>query len=385
MEICKLEKCTGCFACKNICPKDAIITVEDKLGKTIPAVDDKICINCGLCRKVCPINYPVKFNTPKFVYAAWSKNENDILLSSSGGVATVFANCVVSDDGIVFGSASINKTVKHMSATSALEIEKLRGSKYVQSYIGNIFREVKEKLISGIFVLFIGTPCQIAGLRNYLCNDFNNLITVDLICHGTPPISYLNEHLSYIIKKSNSWDSVSFRGKYDFILTAYNKNKIVYKKKQNEDTYFRAFLDGLTYRDNCYECMYAKPERISDITVADFWGIDRSKMKHSYDGRISLIMVNTDKGSAFFEKNKDELVWEEHTLAEAMSPVQTNIHHPSIPHNDRKTFEKNYVNFGFEKAVNKTEVGKRIRNNKIKRLTGFHILKKIVKRILNKV
>lgn len=385
MEICKQENCTGCFACKNICPKDAIITVTNKLGKTIPVVDDKICIGCEMCKKVCPVNNPVEYNTPQFVYAAWSKNETDILLSSSGGVATVFAHTIIDNDGIVFGSASIDNTVKHISAISSLEIEKFRGSKYVQSDIGCIFREVKEKLILGKFVLFIGTPCQIAGLKNYLHNDYQNLITVDLICHGTPPITYLNEHLSYVIKPSKSWDSVSFRGKYNYILTAYNQNKIVYQNKQSKDAYFRAFLDGLTYRDNCYECKYAKPERISDITVADFWGIDRSKMKYSYNGRISLVMINTDKGATFFDKNKDKLVWEEHTLSEAMSPEQTNIHHASIPHKDRKIFEENYIKYGFEKAVNKTEIGKRIKINKIKRLSGIHIIKKIVKRVLNKV
>lgn len=377
MSICEKNHCTGCFACKNICPKDAIFTVMDELGKTIPKIDENLCVKCGLCEKVCPINIPISFSYPKAVYAAWSKDKNDRDLSSSGGLATVFAKTTVDENGIVFGAASFEQSVKHISVNSVEKIEMLRGSKYVQSDIGYTFREAKTFLDEGKKVLFVGTPCQIAGLKNFLGKDFSNLTTVDIICHGTPPFSYLDEYLSTISKKAKLWDKVTFRGKYNFFLTAYNDEKILYQNPQNLDLYFKAFLSGLTYRDNCYECIYASHKRISDITVADFWGLDKSSLKNAYDGRISLVMVNTDKGVDLFKKISDKIVFELRSLEEALSPEQTNIHHPTIPHKDRKQFEKIYIDFGFTKAVEKTSIGNQVRKSKFRRILLIRIIRKV--------
>ena len=372
MIICSKEKCTGCFACMNKCPKDAISIDIDELGKTVPVINLKKCVECGVCKRICPVNNPVEKYEPKKIYAAWSKQEKDIRLSSSGGAASVFARRVIADGGKVFGAACIDANIAHVKIEKEEDIEKIRGSKYVQSNIGLTYRAVENDLIDKKTVLYTGTPCQIAGLRKYLGKEYVDLYTVDLICHGTPPTAYLKEHLDTVLKNHKCWDHLAFRGEYNYILTVYHGNKILYKQPSELDTYFRAFLDGLICRDNCYKCIYANKNRVGDITVADFWGIDRNIMEHHYDGRISLILINSKKGDKLFERIRNELVWEEHSLAEAMSPEQTNIHHPTVPHKDRGLFETIYKNKGFEAAIKATQVGKNIQRLRIRRfLKGF--------------
>lgn len=365
MQICEREKCTGCFACMNICPKDAITVQTDVLGKTIPIIDENKCISCGVCNKVCPVNCAVEQKMPEHTYAVWSVDEYDCKFSSSGGAASVFARRVLENGGAVYGAASIDGAVKHIKIADVSELEMLRGSKYVQSSIGYIYRDVKNELKNGRKVLFTGTPCQIAGLKGYLQKENENLITVDLICHGTPPETYLNEHIQDVTNNSQ-YDSVAFRGKYDYYLTVENKGKIKYQRKRDLDTYFQAFADGLILRDNCYSCRYACPDRCADLTIGDFWGIDRSTLKNPYKGRISLVMTNTKKGMDFFEECKDRFVCEERTLKEAMNPEQGNLLHPSVPHNERQFFVRNYPVFGFEKTMKKTKLGKAVNKNYIK-------------------
>lgn len=367
MIICPEKDCTGCFACMNICPKNAISVGTDKMGKTIPRVDSAKCVDCRLCQKTCPANNPLVRCEPKNVYAAWSKNEQDIRLSSSGGAASVFSRKILQEGGVVFGAAVIDGMVSHIAIENEDGIEKLRSSKYVQSDIGYAYRKVKCDLLDGKPVLFTGTPCQIAGLRNFLGKKYENLYTVDLICHGTPPNSYLREHLASVLGKHKEWDRVTFRGEHNYILTVYRGNQIIYQKSNELDTYFRSFLNGLIFRENCYSCLYANEKRVGDITVADFWGIDRKKMEHPYDGRISLVLINTERGERLFDKVKDNMIWEKHTLAEAMSSEQTNLHHPSIPHKDRALFEAIYIKQGFETAVKKTEIGRNIRRTEIRK------------------
>lgn len=369
MELCKISDCTGCLACMNVCPKDAIAVVEDKLGKTIPYIDKGKCISCGLCRRVCPELNKQQFNRADCSYAVWSKSEKDIRLSSSGGAASVFAKIVIKNSGVVYGCASCDGTAKHMSVETIDDIDKLRGSKYVWSDIGMIYRDVQLKLNEGRMVLFTGTPCQIAGLKGYLCKDFENLITMDIICHGAPPIAYLKTHINNKIGNS-SFDSFSFRGEYDFFLTVRHKDKIIYKKKREMDEYFVAFSDALTYRDNCYSCRYAKPDRVSDITVGDFWGIDRDSLKTSYKGRISVVLPNTIKGRAFFDECKDGLIYEKRTFDEAANSTQGNLLHPSIPHSKRDVFMRSYIKYGFDDAIKKVGIKNIVRRNRNKYIVG---------------
>ncbi len=363
----------------SACPKDAIFVSYDEYGAAYPRIDSDKCIECGICRKICPANEKLPLKRAPHSYAAWSEYEPE---SSSGGIAAVMSKHVLSMGGAVYGAAVTERRTKHIRVTEETELQKLRGSKYVQSDIGLIYRDVKLDLEGSICVLFIGTPCQVAGLKAYLRRDYENLITVDLVCHGTPPHKYLEEHLDKQTK--GNWDSYSFRGRYDYVLTAYKDRKITYQKSKNEDLYFHAFLKKIICRENCYNCFYARPERVSDITIGDFWGLDRSTLKEIYKGRISLVLPNTEKGTAFFECIKSQMVREKRTLEEALNKKQVNLIHPTKPNKERDDFLNYYMQFGFLSAISKTSIRKEVRKNRLKKSIPFRILRK-AKRTMSRI
>ena len=219
-------------------------------------------------------------------------------------------------------------------------------------------------------------PCQIAGLKNYIGREYLNLVTVDLICHGTPPMKLLRDYLDE--STNGDWDCVSFRGQYNWMLTAYFEDKIVFQKERNLDPYFKAFLEAMIYRENCYSCPYAQSSRVSDITIGDFWGLNRNTLSIPYTGRISLVLLNTSMGYKFWEQCQDQFVWEKRLFDEALNKEQSNLLHSSIPHKDRDKFKKNYLTKGFAKAVMCTSIGWTIYKYKIrKRLLDITIIKKL--------
>lgn len=356
--ICKTEDCTGCFACMNICPRNAISIERDILDKTVPKIDAKKCIDCGLCKKVCPVNTKPVFNKAECAYAAWSKDPDDLNKSASGGIAAVLTRAILNSGGCVFGAASVERETRHICVTTIDEAEKLRGSKYVQSNISFIYRQVKEKLEKEIKVLFIGTPCQVAGLNSYLGKKHKNLLTVDLICHGVVPHKYLQEYLDK--KSKGKWDTYSFRGVNDSYITAYQNGVIKYKRYAEHDIYYGGFYNGLFFRENCYQCEYSSCQRVSDITIGDFWGIDRSTLKRKYNGKISVVLPNTEKGHSFWKCIQDKFYSEQRTLEEAANKLQTNLRKPSPKHQERDFFVKNYPKYGFIKTVKRTQLGRKI-------------------------
>ncbi len=379
MAICRETLCTGCFSCMSICPTNAISVKSDVYGKTIPSIDQTKCIECGACVRSCPINKEIDCYMPMYAAAAWSKTKRDVAKSSSGGVGTVFARQIIIGGGVVYGAASVNRVVKCIRVDDLKDLDLLRGSKYVQSYTGTIFQQVKRDLAKGTTVLFIGVPCQIAGLRTYLKGDYENLFTVDLICHGTPPFQYLKEHVDQHV--ALPWDSVSFRGERDWFLSVYGQSELLYSNYKDYDLYFKAFLERLSFRDNCYQCPYAQPKRCADITMGDFWGIDRTAMRHPYDGKISLVLINTPRGEQLWNQCETELVWEERPMEEAVNPTQGNLLHPSVPHEERELFLRNYPTLGFEGAVSATKLAKKVKWEKRKTF----IYRSRVIRILRKV
>jgi len=380
MQICESKNCTGCFACMNACPQDAISVVLDLYGQTVPYIDAEKCISCGLCQKICPMNHEPALQLAERAIAAWSKNDQDVSLSSSGGAAAVISRTILQQGGVVFGASCYNAKTRHICIQSVDSIDLLRGSKYVQSEIGQVYREAKAKLQAQQPVLFIGTPCQVAGLKSYLHKDYEKLVTVDLICHGTPPHKYLEQHLNHLVGEKK-WDSYSFRGKLNYHLVVYHKHQIIYQQQQWQDEFFSAFSDKLIFRDSCYSCRFARPERVSDITVGDFWGIERSTLKHPYTGRISLVLPNTEKGGFFFEQCKDALIWEERSLKEAMNEAQGSLLHPSVPHKERDIFLQLYPSIGFERAIQKTQLGKQVVRNRRKAALRNTIPVKILRKV----
>lgn len=313
------ERCTGCGACAAVCPKNCIEMRPNKLGRLAPKIHKKQCIDCELCEKTCPQNLPPKVAYPTDCYVAWSKSEEDLRKSASGGVGAVFAKRQLEQGGVVYGcDYSPHGELRHFRLADATDLQRIRGSKYAHSVAWESFAEIKTLLQIGTKVLFIGTPCQVAALRKFLKKDYDTLITVDLVCHGTPPNAYLVKHLQERGIQLPI-DRITFRGEYDQMLTVWKNSNIIYQKKWQEDAYFAAFYDNMISYDSCYTCQYASKERVSDITIGDFWGLGALKTIAPGNERPSLVLINTDKGESFFEKAQMMLTWERREVDEGIS------------------------------------------------------------------
>lgn len=377
MELCDTSKCTGCMACMNACPKEAISVGYDKLLKTIPVIDNTKCVNCGMCRKVCPALNETKYHMADVCLAAWIYDKEDQKTCSSGGVATALSKFVFQNGGKVFGcdfDADFNLTIR--PADNLDDIEKFKKSKYVQSSTGDSYKKVKEYLEQDLEVLYIATPCQIDGLLHFLNKDYEKLYTIDIICHGVPPIEYLKQYISFLKKtyKIKQIDDISFRGDNEFYFSAASNHEKVYYEKSYFDLYYESFLRSVTYRDNCYSCRYARKDRVSDLTIGDYWGLDKSSLHESYQGRISEILVNTAKGKALLDKAGDYLYTEQASLKVAIDH-NDQLSHPSVFPSDRKVFIEAFDG-DYIKASYKTVIGKRIKKVIMKKklkgvLTGF--------------
>lgn len=369
MQICKLEQCTGCFACEAICPKQAIIAVEDEYGKTIPHIEKEKCVKCGLCTQVCPVQKPREIRYPGKCYAAWTKSDYDREHCASGGIATGIGRHFIEQGGVVFGSkyTGVDELKCEITmATTMEELEDFKSSKYVQVSTGDSYQKAKEQLDLGRKVLYVGTPCQIGGLLNFLRKDYENLTTMDLICHGVPPMKYLKEYAESVTDEKVT--RITFRGKNDFMICMYRDEKTekndvpCYRQHFYKDYYYEAFLKSLTYRDNCYQCQYAKTQRVSDITIGDFWELNRDTLEHHYEGRISEVLINTPQGENIFLQCGKYFVYEERELQEAVAGNEQ-LRTPSTPHPDYKIFKDTVKSHGFTRAVKATHVKATIRKN----------------------
>lgn len=319
----KKKDCCGCGACLNACPKDAISMYQDEYGYIYPKIDQGKCVECGLCTQSCRFSNS-KTVVPRIVYAAANQNYNEIMNAASGGVFTAVATEFLKKGGVVFGATLLfmdgHVNPKHIQINSVDELWKLQGSKYVQSEIGLTYREANKYLQAGQSVLFSGTPCQIAGLKSYLKKDYEGLYTVDLICHGVPSGVLFDDYIQYKNKmlggkainfkfrdKSRGW---GMNTSLEYIKA--NQKKIIYTPARLE-SYCSLFLDGVTYRENCYSCPYAKSERIGDITVGDYWGVENAHPELANDPAfeeskgISCILVNSEKGQELCNSAKETL------------------------------------------------------------------------------
>lgn len=389
-QICKKSDCSGCCACVNICPKGCITMERDEYGVYLPVIDQKECVNCGACEKVCPVNHRPEQRMAEKAYAAWHLDENVRKKSASGGAAAAFYQTILEDGGVGFGTCfddKLNLTIQ--PAYSAEEIEAFKGSKYVQAFAGYSYREAKKNLDSGKSVLFIGTPCQIAGLKNYLRKDYDNLVTVDLICHGVPSIEYLHKHVKHVEETvGKKADRVTFRGEYSFRMVLYQNNQVIYNEDGFLDNYFAGFVNGLFYRANCYECPYACEKRVSDITIGDFWGLgEEAPRSYAIGDGVSVILPNTEKGQQFFDKAKDKLFVDERPLSEAING-NTQLHHPSEKHKNYELFKELYRKDGFEEAAKecvKDDVRRRKKECRTqKRMRVINKCKRVCKKVIGK-
>lgn len=309
--------CCGCHACYNICPKNAIEMQADEKGFLHPVINQDKCINCGKCKKACPVLNKLENSNRPVAYAAYNKDYNVRKQSSSGGIFSLLANYIIECGGVVFGAAFDNNFfVNHIKIEEKCEIEKLRSSKYVQSNIGNVYKECKEILETGKIVLFTGTPCQINGLYTYLNKQYENLYTQDVICHGVPSPKVWEKYLEYRKNKDagNNLINVNFRSKrkgWRLYELEFKYKNLIHRNEHNSDVYMRAFLRNISLRESCYNCFAKSKQRISDITLGDFWGINNISKKMNDDNGVSLVLINTKKGRELFEKINKNIVYEE--------------------------------------------------------------------------
>lgn len=311
------EDCNGCSACINICPVGCIDMVEDHEGFLYPHVNEESCINCGLCEKICPIlNYTLEPVISKKVVAGFNKNDDIQKSSSSGGIFYELAKNIIEKDGIVFGALyDSNLDVFHGYINKIEDIKKLQGSKYVQSDLRDSFKQVKTMLNQNQFVLFSGTPCQVASLKQFLGKKHKKLITCDFICTGVPSPKIHRAYIDYYQEKyKDKIQDVEFRNKKNgwknFGKLYKFKNKIKYINRYN-DPYINAHFSHLILRPGCYNCKFKELNSTCDIKLGDFWQIKQIHPKfYDYNG-VSIIMVNSETGLKIYNEIKDNLVIKE--------------------------------------------------------------------------
>lgn len=352
--ICSKEKCVGCYSCINICPMRCIQMQEDIYGNIYPVIDESKCIGCKLCEKSCPANANIMESVPKKCFAGWAINDLDRKTSSSGGVASVITEYIVKNKGVVYGAVIDPKklTVEHRRIDTEQEISKLKKSKYVHSYIKDCYRQAEEDLNNGKKVLFTGTPCQIGGLKAFLKKDYNNLYTIDIICHGVPNQKYLLEYVKSF-GEIEDFDDYSFRDNSEYTFTLYNRGEVKKKIYYRESEYIMGFLTNLIQRENCFSCKYAKVERVSDITLGDFWGIGK-KEKFSYDTKngVSVVLVNSSKGENLLNECEERLFLEQRQVVEAIDG-NTQLRTTIERNNKMERFLKEYSKLGLKRTINK--------------------------------
>ncbi len=361
------KDCCGCGACMNICPKDAIVMKEDEHGYLYPFIVYVKCISCGMCKKVCSYQDKTKPNTVDSTWVAAAKNDELIARSASGGIFSVIASEVINrKNGVVFGCAfekiDGKLTPKHIKVTNMEGLKKLQGSKYVQSFIGNVYKEVKQELITGKFVLFSGTPCQVEGLQGYLGKHYENLLAIDLICHGVPSTKFFQEYIKCLENKlkgtvhdfkfrdkTKGW---GLRGKVEYYDL---KGKYKYKLFTPAlSSYYMLFLRGDIYRGNCYSCKYACENRVGDLTIGDYWGIGKEHPEYLvesggtfYEKRgISCVLVNTELGKRVLSDMKLELYLKPSTFQKAAAN-NGQLREPCLASNYRTEILEIYSTAGY--------------------------------------
>lgn len=354
--ICAREECTGCMACQSVCAHEAIKVEKDLMGFYYPRKNMDYCIQCGLCEKVCPNNTKPEYKQPSSSYVATAVDYNEQNTSTSGGVASVITRYIISQGGVVYGCTSIDaQHIQHIRICTNGEVNILKGSKYVQSDMTGVMSSIKKDLMNNNKVLFIGTPCQVAGLKNYLRKPYENLLTIDFVCHGVPSQQLLDDIIesSGITHLKDRKIKIDFRYKdatghshYGIRLT--DKEGIyVHQEDYPQSHYIAGFLSGMYYRDSCYQCHYAKSNRVSDITLGDFWDREHklSSLQHKGDG-ISMILVNSYKGSKII-REIDESVKIEPVSIELLLSCNAQLKTPMQKNAYYSLFKTEYISHGY--------------------------------------
>lgn len=320
------KRCTGCYACQNICPKNCITLEEDAEGFRYPKIDTAKCVDCHLCEGVCPLGQKLqdrnKETKPK-TYASYSKDREVRLRSTTTGIAYLCGKHILEQGGVVFGVVGdVLHKVYHAKAVDLEELYPMRGSKYLQSEVGYTYREAKEELEAGKKVLFTGTPCQIAGLYGYLGKEYENLYTLDLICHGVPSEMVFRKYICELEEACGCRVAEFYRDKevgwrpVHFSCVLADGRKIVQKGRENP--FNHGFTTNVITRKSCQNCEYAQMPRVADISAGDYFAEDKSKRHDPANEGLAMIAINSPKGAELFREIEEELQSTEYPVEEVL-------------------------------------------------------------------
>lgn len=361
VELLDARLCCGCSACANICPHKAITMVENSEGFLYPKIDETKCVNCGLCQKACPILHKTNNNFKKpNCYAAMADDEIR-KVSSSGGAFSIIADYILEKKGYICGCAFDEKELKakHIIINSKEDLYKLRGSKYVQSDMGTCYQEVKNLLENGSFVLFSGTPCQIAGLKSFLRKEYETLLTVDILCHGVPSPKVYRKYLNGLLQtRDEKVIKVNFRDKVrgwspTLTNTTTTTTTTTYSYTQVDDTYMQLFLSNVSLRENCTDCKFCTTQREGDFTIADFWGIEKYD-KNLNDGKgTSLILLNNNNAKEIYKKIEKNFKLSQPVPLKYAILGNRNLYAPHKVHPKREEFFQDLDRYSLKQLVNK--------------------------------
>lgn len=357
IEIKDKSKCCGCTACASVCPMDCIEMKEDMEGFLYPSVDKGKCIDCGACEKVCPIlNVREEEPIPQTAYIVQNKNEQILRESTAGGAFTAIAKYILKSDGVVFGvELGDDLVARHVYIESEAELCRFRNSKYIQSIVGGgTYKQVKSFLDKGRFVCFSGTPCQIEGLKRYLKKDYENLITVDVVCRAVPSPMIFRKYVEYQKgRMSDNIKVVRFRDKhYGYKYSTMNiiteRNHGDYHQGVDSDPWLRAYFSNICDRPSCHECQFRTQYRVSDFTIWDCFHVGRFSKELDNDKGATRMLVHTDKGGKVFEKVKCDFRYVEITPDQAVAGAREL--RESVKPNERRQafFEDAHVMNGSE-------------------------------------
>lgn len=343
--------CCGCSACASVCSYNAITMKPDAMGFLYPETDVNKCVECGLCEKVCAFNdnYDKSLNlsVPE-AYGARHKDMSEVETSRSGAVFVAISDWILEHGGVVYGAGYADHfRVVHKRAVTKEERDEFKGSKYVQSDMGDIFRRVKQDLREGRIVLFSGTPCQTAGLNSYIGKRYReNLYLVDIVCHGVPSPLLWEKYINFLEKmKNDQIVTVNFRDKQLFGWSSHHESFCFKKEPDKKVIYSFTFYKDILIRKSCENCKYSNLKRPSDITIGDFWGYEKTCSEFNKDNKgISLILINTNKGLVFFNKIKERFTFKSVSINDCLQP---NLQKPIGEDIKREKFEKDFKRFGF--------------------------------------
>lgn len=365
MQICEAKSCTGCGSCASICPKDCIVMGHDEDGFIVPKVDEVKCVHCKKCISHCPQNKSIQLNRKgeADVYAAYAKDTSLIKKSASGGMFAVLAEHILELQGVVYG-AKMNEAFEAVFTRidSKDELYKLQGSKYIQSYTGKVYRDVKDDLKTGKKVLFSGLPCQIGGLYSFLEEDYPNLYTVDIICYGAPSQKILKEYVSYcevqntskveklIFRyKTNKWKPMNYGTKVHMEFA----NGRQYNKSLRYDPFGMVMMSGLSFAECCYNCHFNGFPRVGDITLGDYLGLGVVEKTDFYcKNGISVVVVNSDKGDRLYKQCNNKFMDEKRALNEVCY-INLSLWRSTMKNKDRDDFLKEMRENGIDTALRK--------------------------------